>query len=96
MAATYLNDTADSQYQGWTKAREVEAGWNNFVEELCVRFGEKNMSDVIEEFKMLKQTGVVEYLDKFEELRALLWNTQPHLTEQYFVSNFVSGLKEEL
>ena len=47
------------------------AGWN----ELCVRFGEKNMSDMIEEFKMLKQVGMVtEYLDKFKELMALMWN----------------------
>ena len=39
---------------------------------------------------------VTKYLDKFEELRALLWTVHPHLTEQYFVSNFVSGLKGEL
>ena len=78
-------------------AREREAGWNEFVEELCMRFRERSMADVIKEFKMLKQTGTVtEYLDEFEELRALLWTIQPHLTEQYFVSNFVSGLKGEL
>lgn len=83
--------------KGGPKQEKWWGGWNDFVEELCVRFGEKNMFDVVEEFKMLKQTGlVVEYLDKFEELRALLWNAQPHLTEQYFVSNFVSGLKGEL
>ena len=60
----------------------MEAGWNEFAEELCVRFGEKNMFDVIEEFKMLKQVGTVtEYLDKFEELRALMWNAYPSLME---------------
>ena len=33
------------------------------------------MSDVIEEFKILKQKGtVIDYLDKFKELRALMWN----------------------
>ena len=75
----------------------MEARWNEFTEELCVRFEEKNMSDVIEEFKMLKQTGMVtNYLDKFEELRALMWNAQPCLIEQYFVSNFVSNLRGEL
>ena len=82
MAATYLDDMIDSWYQGWILAREREAGWNEFVEELCMRFGERSMSDVIEEFKMLKQTGTVtKYLDKFEELRALMCTVQPHLTE---------------
>jgi len=54
---------------------ERGAGWNEFAEELCVRFEEKNMSVVIREFKMLKQVGtVIEYLDKIKELRALMWN----------------------
>ena len=97
MVAVYLNDAADSWYQGWIKARVVEARWNELAEELYVRFGEKNMSNVIEEFKMMKQTGTVtDYLDKFKELRALIWNAQPYLTKQYFISNFVSGLKGEL
>ena len=54
MAAAYLDDTADSWYQGWIMARERRAGWNEFEEELCMRFGERSMADVIEEFKMLK------------------------------------------
>ena len=67
MAAAYLNDVANSWYQGWIKAEEMEARWNEFAKELCERFGERNMSGVIEEFKMLKQVGTVtEYLEKLK------------------------------
>lgn len=38
------------------------------------------MADVIEEFNKLRQEGVVTgYLEKFEELGALIWNAQPTL-----------------
>ena len=39
---------------------------------------------------------MIDYLDKFEELKALMWNAQPYLTKQYFASNFVNGLRGEL
>ena len=55
------------------------------------------MTDVIEEFSKLKQEGtVMEYQPKFEKLRSMVCTIQPGLTEQYMVSGFVSGLKEEL
>ena len=34
--------------------------------------------------------------ERFEELGALIWNVQPTLTYHYFVSSFISGLKDEL
>ena len=55
------------------------------------------MSDIIEEFNKLKQASdVASYLRKFEELRSLMSGHDPHLTEAYFVSSFLSGLSEEL
>ena len=55
------------------------------------------MIDVVEEFSKLKQEGiVVEYLACFKELRSLVCMVQLGLTDQYVVSIFVSGLKEEL
>lgn len=45
------------------------ARWIDFAEELCICFGEKNITDVIEEFNKLRQEGTVtEYQEKFEEL----------------------------
>jgi len=55
------------------------------------------MADVVEEFDKLSQEGsVIECQMQFEELRALLWTSQSSLTKPYFVSNFISGLKDEL
>ena len=39
---------------------------------------------------------MTDYWDRFKELRSLLWSDQPVLTEHYFVSRFVSGLKDKL
>ena len=47
--------------------------WPEFSKELCGRFGEKRMTDVVEEFNKLRQDGSVEdYQKKFEELRAIV------------------------
>ena len=46
----------------------VEINCTEFVEDFCVRFGEKPMTDIIEEFNKLKQEGsVIEYQVRFEE-----------------------------
>ena len=36
------------------------------------------------------------YLRRFEELRSLMSSHDPHLTEAYFVSSFLSGLGKDL
>jgi len=55
------------------------------------------MTDVVEEFNKLKQEGAVEdYLIRFEELKSLLTLSYPTLDEPYFVSSFISSLKDEL
>ena len=50
------------------------------------------MIDIVEEFNKLKQS----YQLRFEEFRSLMLNHNPHLSEAYFVSSFVSYLSEEL
>ena len=39
MEAAYLNDVADSWFQGWSKQR-MEWRKPEFIEELCAHFGE--------------------------------------------------------
>jgi len=78
-------------------AKGGAVNWLEFSEELCNRFGERSMANVVEEFNKLRQEGsVIDYQMKFKELRALLWISQPSITEAYFVSSFISGLKNEL
>ena len=55
------------------------------------------MRDIIEEFNKLKQEGTVQaYQLKFEELRSLMMVHNPHLSEEYYVSSFISGLGDEV
>ena len=52
---------------------------------------------MIEEFNKLQQKGAVEeYEEKFEELKTLMLLRNQKLDELYFVSSFISGLKEEI
>ncbi|KAL4347310.1 hypothetical protein GQ457_17G016110 [Hibiscus cannabinus] len=52
---------------------------------------------VVEEFNKLVQKGSVEeYQQRFEELHPLMLQQNTQLSEGYFVSSFISGLKEEL
>ncbi|XP_052201138.1 uncharacterized protein LOC127807380 [Diospyros lotus] len=97
MAAAYLNDIVDAWYQNWKQAEGPWVSWRTFAEELCGRFGEKNMTDMVEEFNKLRQQGSIEdYLRRFEELRAVIGIAHPSLSETYFVSSFISGLKDDM
>ena len=63
------------------------------MEEICERFGDRGLVDIVKEFNKLRQKGsVLDYQLKFEELKSLMLNHNPHLTKAYFVSSFISGL----
>ena len=59
LASAYLNNVADCWYQGWSRSRGMGARWIDFAKEMCVRFGKRNMADVIEEFNKLRKDGTV-------------------------------------
>nr|XP_027108798.1 uncharacterized protein LOC113728610 [Coffea arabica] len=92
----YLEGKADRWFQG-VKVEKPEITWPMFEELLCRRFDNRTGKDVVEEFNKLHQTGKVEeYQEKFEELKTLMAVKNPHLSEEYFVSSFISGLKDEI
>lgn len=92
----YLDSKADVWYQSFRLIKGT-VSWQEFSEALLRRFGDRTGRDEIEEFNKLQQTGSVQdYQDKFEELKTLLLYKDPRLSEQYFVSSFISGLREEL
>ena len=52
---------------------------------------------MVEEFNKLQQARKVEeYQEKFEELKTLMMIKKSHLDEEYFVSSFISGLRDEI
>lgn len=96
IASLFLGDKANNWFQGW-QVTKPKASWYEFLETLCKRFGELNVSDVVKEFNKLLQEGfVLEYQEKFEELKSLMVKYNPGLSEIYFISSFISGLNEEV
>lgn len=66
------------------------------MEELCRRFGRLAGVDVEEFNKLVQQNTVLNYQERFEEMRSLLPTENSGFTERYFISISISGLKEEL
>nr|CAD1832908.1 unnamed protein product [Ananas comosus var. bracteatus] len=92
----HLEDKADTWFQGFLAESET-VSWERFAEEICKRFDEKGLCDVVEEFNKLAQSGSVEeYQEQFEDLRARILTTGSQFTPEYFLSSFLSGLKEEV
>ncbi|KAL4348329.1 hypothetical protein GQ457_17G014550 [Hibiscus cannabinus] len=96
IASMYLEGRAEIWFDGYIMQKH-RATWHEFTADLCHRFSDKNCSDIIEEFNKLIQKGSVEdYQGKFEERKPYMLLYNVSLEEGYFVSSFVSGLKEEL
>ena len=92
----FLEGKADNWFQEVKLARPGMS-WEKFSELLCERFSGKGSLDIVEEFNKLQQKGTVEeYEEKFEEFKTPMLTRNPKLDESYFVSSFVSGLKEEI
>lgn len=53
--------------------------------------------DIVVEFTQLMQKGDVNsYIESFEEIKSLVRARHPATTEEFFVSCFMKGLKEEI
>ncbi|XP_027127715.2 uncharacterized protein [Coffea arabica] len=92
----YLEGKADRWFQG-VRIERPRLSWEEFGELLCLRFNDRTGRDIVEEFNKLQQVGSVEeYQEKFEELKALMMIRNRNLDEKYFISSFLSGLKEEI
>jgi len=94
IAVLYIQGKAEFWWRG-TGCTAHQLPWHQFCAMLSDRFNETSPCDAIGQFHNLKQTtSVTEFVEKFEELMSSVKRTNPSLTESYFVSSFVSGLKE--
>jgi hypothetical protein len=90
-----LESKADVWFEGFARGNESLIDWEEFSQSICRRFG--NKKDVVEEFnKLLQDRGVKEYVERFEELKSLMNSLNPSLPESYYVSSFISGLREDI
>lgn len=81
------------QWYNWLMESGSVRSWEEFVVALKVRFAPSAYEDPVGAFTKLQQNSIVdEYQSQFE----VLSNRIPGLTEEFRVSSFVSGLKEEV
>ncbi|KAL4290632.1 hypothetical protein GQ457_14G012640 [Hibiscus cannabinus] len=96
VATKYLIGKAEYWFDGYIMQKH-KATWHEFAADLCHKFCDKTFTDIIEEFNKLSQKSTVEeYQEKFEELKPFMIQQNASLDENYFVSSFISGLKDEL
>ncbi|XP_020104448.1 uncharacterized protein LOC109721311 [Ananas comosus] len=96
VATMHMEPKVDTWFHGYIAEKGV-VSWEIFAQDVCKRFDSNGLRDVVEEFNKLTQQGTVEdYQEQFEYLRSRLLQTSSQFSPDYFLSSFLSGLKEEL
>jgi hypothetical protein len=84
----------------WLKAyrlRHEISSWPVLMAAVEEKFGADNHRKYMKQLLSLKQRGMVEeYQQQFEELSYQVAIQNPHYEEQFYVSQFIRGLKSEL
>ncbi|XP_058217468.1 uncharacterized protein LOC131328550 [Rhododendron vialii] len=92
LASLHMEDKAMHWYRWFEKSHTLRT-WREFSRVLLLRFGDNVFDDATGQLTKLKQwTSVKLYQEKFEELA----NKTTGLSEEFFISCFVSGLKDEI
>jgi len=92
LALMYLQGKAETWFSSYILGRN-HIVWDDFIVDLCARFRDDMGRQVVEEFNKLNLIGELDdYLEKFEELKALLLLKNPSLSNNYFVDSFIGGL----
>ncbi|KAL8158626.1 hypothetical protein V2J09_000163 [Rumex salicifolius] len=96
LASMYVCGKAEVWLQGFM-LQNLTDSWSVLTNAILLRFGDLDGSDVVEEFnKLQQQEDLEEYNEKFEDLRASILLLNPSLPESYFISSYVSGLRNEI
>lgn len=96
MAGLHFEGKASTWYRYYQVSKNNFV-WKQFQGDVISRFENPENRVVQELFNKLKQTSsVADYEDKFEELRAQVVHRNKSLGEDYFVSSFISGLKDHI
>jgi hypothetical protein len=95
IAALYLEGKAEIWFKGYMCGLDVSLELEEFSRAICNQFGSRD--DIVEEFnKLTQEGGMEEYVERFKELKSLMYSLNPLLPESYYISSFISGLKEDI
>lgn len=96
LAGLHFGGKASTWFRYYQSNKGI-VNWKNFVFDIIARFENPETRDVQDLFNKLKQvTTVADYEDKFEELRAMVLTKNKGFTEEYYISSFISGLKDHI
>ncbi|KAJ1700817.1 hypothetical protein LUZ63_000596 [Rhynchospora breviuscula] len=77
--------------------KQANQGLEEKLSNLSMLMERSLRQQTVDEFKRIHQTGRVdEYIKRFDKARARLMNFNPTLNEEFFITGFISGLREEL
>jgi hypothetical protein len=95
-ATLHLDGNAAIWYQAY-KQRHTVRGWPQLITAVENEFGVDDQRKSMKALLRLKQTGIVhEYIAEFQALMYQVSMFNPNYDEQFFISQFVKGLKSEL
>jgi hypothetical protein len=61
------------------------------------RFNTSSEYEIVGQFHNLKQIGsVTDYVDRFEEMVNMVKRHNPSLSDNYFISSLIVGLKDQI
>jgi len=96
LAFIHLKGKAEVWFTSYVAVKK-SVDWDEFIVNVCGRFKEDLGCKVVEDFSKVQQNGALdEYLEKFEELKAVMLQRTPALPDVFFVDSFISGLKPQL
>ncbi|KAL8091683.1 hypothetical protein AgCh_034082 [Apium graveolens] len=96
LAVMHFEGKASTWYR-YYQTSKVNVHWKTFQNDVILEFENPESRKVQDQFNKLKQTTTVgEYEDQFEEMRALVVHKNKGFNEEYFMSSFISGLKESI
>lgn len=89
----YLTKKVGVWFEGYMNGMRGRFVWDQFVRALYMRFRMKCVS-IEEKFTALKQVeSVDEFTKRYVELRGLMLQEHPYLTENYFLNHYIFRLK---
>lgn len=93
LASLNMVDKAEVWVSSYLSVRK-HAEWSDFVIDLTARFRDEFGGNVVEQFTKLQQNDPLEnYIDEFENVRAILMQNNAMLPDSYILDSFVAGLK---
>jgi len=96
LASIHLKRRAEVWFTSYIAIKK-SVDWDEFIVDVCGRCKEDLGCRVVEDFSKLQQNGALdEYLEKFEELKALMLQRTLALPAVLFMDSFISGLKPQL